>query len=133
MTDTVKTDVLVIGAGIAGTGAAAALAPTHRVVILEREDQPGYHSTGRSVAIFLPNYSNDVIRGLNEVSAPLFEERDTSLFAEPLLTARGCLTVADETGISNLEDFARTSAGVEIVDLDRALQLMPILNRDHIK
>ncbi|MEK1889172.1 MAG: FAD-dependent oxidoreductase, partial [Phyllobacterium sp.] len=70
MSDEITTDVLVIGAGIAGIGVAAALASTHRVVVVEREDQPGYHSTGRSAAIFLPNYGNEVIRGLNKVSAP---------------------------------------------------------------
>ena len=99
MTETIETDVLVIGAGIAGVGVAAALADTHRVVIIERETQPGYHSTGRSAAIFLPNYGNDVIRGLNHASAPMFEQRDISLFPEPLLTARGSLTVADEAAL----------------------------------
>lgn len=83
MSETVETDVLVIGAGIAGVGVATALADTHRVVILERESQPGYHSTGRSAAIFLPNYGNDVIRRLNHASAPMFEHRDVSLFPGP--------------------------------------------------
>ncbi|SFJ25605.1 MULTISPECIES: FAD-dependent oxidoreductase [unclassified Phyllobacterium] len=132
MTDTIKTDVLVIGAGIAGIGVAAALASTHRVTVIEREDQPGYHSTGRSAAIFLPNYGNDVIRGLNKVSAPLFENRDTSLFPQPLLTPRGCLTVADAASIADLENFARTSVGVEIISVDRAVEMVPILNADHI-
>ncbi|MEK1885973.1 MAG: FAD-dependent oxidoreductase, partial [Phyllobacterium sp.] len=104
----------------------------HRVVVVEREDQPGYHSTGRSAAIFLPNYGNEVIRGLNKVSAPLFEKRDTSLFPEPLLTPRGSLTVADEASVADLENFARTSAGVEMIEVDRAVEMVPILNRDHV-
>lgn len=133
MTDAIKTDVIVIGAGIAGVGVAAALASTHRVVILEREDQPGYHSTGRSAAIFLPNYGNSVIRGLNRVSAPLFRQREANLFPQPLLNPRGSLTVADETGIADLKEFAHTSAGVEIIDVDRAVDMVPILNRDYIK
>jgi D-arginine dehydrogenase len=45
-------DILIIGAGIAGASAAAELARTHRVAILEREEFAGYHSTGRSAALF---------------------------------------------------------------------------------
>ena len=37
---------------IAGTSAAYFLSPHCRVTILEREDQPGYHTTGRSAALF---------------------------------------------------------------------------------
>ena len=43
-------DVAIIGAGIAGASVAAELAPHCRVVLLEAEDTPGYHSTGRSAA-----------------------------------------------------------------------------------
>lgn len=133
MTETIETDVLVIGAGIGGVGVAAALADTHQVVMIEREHQPGYHSTGRSAAIFLPNYGNDVIRGLNHASAPMFEQRDISLFPEPLLTPRGSLTVADESGVEACEEFIRDGVGVAAVDIDRAIDMVPILNRDYIK
>jgi len=133
MSETVETDVLVIGAGIAGVGVAAALADTHRVVILERESQPGYHSTGRSAAIFIPNYGNDVIRSLNRASAPLFEQRDTGLFPEPLLTPRGCLTIADESGVEACGEFVRNGTGVEAISVDHALSMVPILSRDYVK
>lgn len=133
MTGTIETDILVIGAGIAGAGVAAALADTHKVVLLERESQPGYHSTGRSAAIFIPNYGNDVIRGLNRASAAMFEHRDTSLFPEPLLTARGSLTVADEDGIEACAQFVREGTGIEAVSVDRAVSMIPILSRDYVK
>jgi D-arginine dehydrogenase len=133
MSEIIETDVLVIGAGIAGVGVAAALADTHRVVILERESQPGYHSTGRSAAIFLPNYGNAVIRGLNRASAPLFVARDTSLFPDPLLTQRGSLTVADENGVEACAQFVRDGTGVETISVDRALSMVPILSRDYVK
>ena len=45
-------DVLIIGAGMAGASAAFFLAPHARVVLLERESQPGYHATGRSAAMY---------------------------------------------------------------------------------
>lgn len=133
MTEAIETDVLIIGAGIAGVGVAAALADTHKVVILERESQPGYHSTGRSAAIFLPNYGNDVIRGLNHASAPLFQQRDVSLFPEPLLTSRGSLTVADESGVEACDEFVRSGVGVTATDVDRTIAMVPILSRDYVK
>ncbi|NLY63394.1 MAG: FAD-dependent oxidoreductase, partial [Alcaligenaceae bacterium] len=36
-------DVIVIGAGIAGASVAYRLAPHAKVLVLERESQPGYH------------------------------------------------------------------------------------------
>ncbi|MGH6859166.1 MAG: NAD(P)/FAD-dependent oxidoreductase [Phyllobacterium sp.] len=133
MTQTTEIDVLVIGAGIAGAGVAAQLADTHSVAIIERESQPGYHSTGRSAAIFIPNYGNDVIRGLNRASAPMFEQRDLDLFPQPLLTPRGSLTVADDAGVEACETFVRNGTGVVAIDVDHAISLVPILSRDYVK
>ena len=46
---TTKTaDFLIVGGGIAGLSAAARLAKHGRVVVLEAEEAPGYHSSGRS-------------------------------------------------------------------------------------
>lgn len=41
-----------------------------RVVLLEREAQPGYHSTGRSAALYTETYGNAVIRALTVGSRP---------------------------------------------------------------
>lgn len=133
MTDAVEADVLIIGAGIAGVGLAAALADTHKVVIIERESQAGYHSTGRSAAIFLPNYGNDAIRALNKVSAPLFENREQDLFPTPLLTPRGSLTVASEAGVDACAEFIRNAVGVEAISVDQAVGMVPILDPAQIK
>ena len=56
MSRTETADAIVIGAGIAGASVAAELmlagAPgLRRIILLERESQPGYHTTGRSAAI----------------------------------------------------------------------------------
>ena len=59
-------DVLVIGAGMAGVSAAARLAPSARVAVLEMEERPAYHTTGRSAATFILNYGNAVLRVLVE-------------------------------------------------------------------
>ena len=57
-------DAVIIGAGMAGASAAYFLAEHKRVLLLERESQPGYHSTGRSAALYAESYGNRVIRAL---------------------------------------------------------------------
>lgn len=79
-------DIVVIGAGIAGSGISAYLAEHASVLLLEREDRPGYHSTGRSAAIFIESYGNAAIRALNRASrdwflAPPVEELERSPFS----------------------------------------------------
>ncbi len=52
----IEADYLVIGAGIAGASTGYWLSAHGRVVVLEREAQPGYHSTGRSAAHYTVAY-----------------------------------------------------------------------------
>jgi D-arginine dehydrogenase len=66
-------DIAIVGAGIAGASAAAQLATTHKVVLIEMEERPGYHSTGRSAAAYEPNYGPPVIRALTRAGRPHFE------------------------------------------------------------
>ena len=47
-----NTDFLIVGAGIAGASVAYHLAAHGKVLLLEMEEQPGYHSTGRSAALY---------------------------------------------------------------------------------
>ena len=63
-----QVDVLVVGAGIAGASIAHFLAPRARVVVLEREAHPGYHSTGRSAALFSETYGTPQVRALSRAS-----------------------------------------------------------------
>src|SRR5829696_3166744 len=72
MTDTRSADVLVIGAGIGGATAAAHLAPTHRTILLEAEESAGYHTTGRSAAIWVRNYGSPDARILTAASRGFF-------------------------------------------------------------
>ena len=66
-------DFLVCGAGIAGASIAAELALAGTVTIIEREDVAGYHTTGRSAALYIPSYGNQVIRGLTAASRAFFD------------------------------------------------------------
>ena len=61
-------DFIIAGAGIAGASVAYELAKTSRVCLVEAEARPGYHSTGRSAALFAPSYGGEEIRALTRAS-----------------------------------------------------------------
>jgi D-arginine dehydrogenase len=116
-------DVIVIGAGIAGASVAAHLAEAQRVVLLEREDRAGYHSTGRSAALFTEIYGNTVIRALTRASRKFLFEPPAGFAEGPLTRPRGCLYVAA------LPDVAPATRPLEVRE---ALALCPILREGYV-
>ena len=132
MKDKVDADVLVIGAGIAGAGAAAHIASDYRVVHVEMEDRPGYHTTGRSAAIFIQNYGGPTIRALSRASAAMFETADKALFPTPLLSPRGMLNVCGEDGIEHHDHLLSLSEGLRQISAGRGGGHVPILRRETI-
>jgi D-arginine dehydrogenase len=95
-------DVAVIGAGMAGASLAAELAPHVSVLILEAEDQPGYHATGRSAAFWSETYGGPWVQPLTTASRPFLEEPAADFSERPFLTPRGALHIADENGLERL-------------------------------
>ena len=88
MTDS---DFIVIGAGIAGASAAAELAAHGSVQLLEREAQPGYHTTGRSAAFFAASYGNRVVRGLTALSESFLYQPPDGFVEVDLIRPRDCM------------------------------------------
>jgi D-arginine dehydrogenase len=86
-------DYLVVGAGIAGASIAYWLAPHGRTVVLERESQPGYHSTGRSAAQYIATYGTPQVRALTLASRAFLDHPPTGFCEAPLLTQRPTLTL----------------------------------------
>lgn len=64
-----KYDIAIVGGGIAGASLAAAIGDRARVLLLEAEDQPGYHATGRSAAFWSETYGGPGIQPLTTASA----------------------------------------------------------------
>ncbi len=114
-------DFLVIGGGIAGASAGYALAEHGKTIVLEREDQPGYHSTGRSAAQFTELYGNYVIRSLARISKPFLEKPLAEFTEASILSPRGALFIVTEAQRPQMEAFAKFAAdeSVPVRELSR--------------
>jgi D-arginine dehydrogenase len=120
-------DVVVIGAGMAGASIAAHLAETSRVGLLEMEEQPGYHSTGRSAAIFSESYGNGVIRDLTRASRGFFDAPPPGFTEAPLLKLRRVLHTARNQ--ADLDAYLEITPPDEreMKTIDEARALVPVI------
>ncbi|WP_079227193.1 NAD(P)/FAD-dependent oxidoreductase [Pseudomonas putida] len=129
-------DTLIIGAGIAGASLGYRLASERRVLLLERESQPGYHSTGRSAAMFMEAYGTPQIQALTRASRAFYEAPPAGFCEHPLLEPRGCLYVASQEQRELLEQThaqnLANGTAVSLLDRDAALALVPSLNADSL-
>ncbi len=127
-------DFVVIGAGMAGLSAAAALAAHGRVCVLEQEEQPAYHSTGRSAALFTLAYGSSAIRALARCSRSVFDEPPEEFDDQPLLTPRTLLMVstADKHAhhVEGLEATRAAGGDVHEIPTEEALRLLPVLREE---
>ena len=130
------TDFLVIGGGMAGASAAYFLAERARVHLLEREDAPGYHATGRSAAMYTQNYGTPAVRGLAQASGDFLHHPPAGFSETPLLQPRGFLTVAPPGHQTRLEQTSaearRTIPTMRMIDRNETLALCPILKPDAV-
>ncbi|WP_159978487.1 MULTISPECIES: FAD-binding oxidoreductase [unclassified Novosphingobium] len=110
-------DIVIVGAGMAGASLAAAIGAraNARVLLLEAEEHPGYHATGRSAAFWTESYGGPGVKPLTTASGPLL--RDLGV-----LTPRGALTIGRAGQEGEVAAFAARyrAVGVEIDLLDRA-------------
>jgi D-arginine dehydrogenase len=128
-------DYLIIGAGISGASAAYELAAHGKVLMVEAEAMPGYHSTGRSAALFTRNYGNPVVRRINQASHAFFLNPPAAFCDRPLLTPRGSLTIAGPDGDGTLDAIlALSTEGHEIerITAARALEMAPLLRPERV-
>lgn len=126
-----STDVLIIGAGMAGASAAYFLAPHAKVTVLERESQPGYHATGRSAALYSETYGNATVRAITTASKPFYFHPPEGFSPYPLVTPRGTLIVgaaADHDALrQTLEAMRALVPNIEWWTQEKILQRVPVL------
>lgn len=128
-------EIAVIGGGMAGVSVAAELSLTHSVVVIEKEEQLGYHSTGRSAALFSEIYGNDVVRALSRASRAFLFEPPAGFTDGPLVRARGSMFIAREEQLSSLNAFAAlpdVASAVRMLDAREARILCPLLREGYV-
>ena len=131
-----QADFLIIGGGIAGASVAYWLSPHGRVILLERESQPGYHSTGRSAAMFMESYGTPQVCALTRASRAFFENPPAGFADSPVLSARGAMMVAtqgQDALLANYWESARTlSPNARLLDASAACAMVPVLRADRV-
>ncbi len=132
-----QADFLIIGAGIAGASIGYFLAPHGKTLLLERESQPGYHSTGRSAALYIITYGTPQVRALTAASRAFFDAPPAGFADHPLLSPRGELVVDFSGDAEELqrqyEDGKASVPEVRLLDADEACALVPVLRRDRVQ
>ena len=127
-------DVAIVGGGIAGASLAWMLAPKARVLLLEREAQPGYHATGRSAAMFMQSYGSPQGRALTRASAAFYRRPPEGFSDAPLLAPRGVAYVAWEGQQALLAAAADAIRGagtlIEPLPAAAALVRVPVLRAE---
>lgn len=129
-------DIAVIGAGIAGASVAAELAARARVVLIEMEAQPGYHTTGRSAAVFAPIYGPPPIRALTRASEGFFRDPPEGFAASPLFAPRGILMIAradQEAPLDGLLSEVGGAASVSRLDEAGLMAANPLIRPGYAK
>lgn len=129
-------DFIIVGGGMAGASAGYFLAEAGSVLLLEMESQPGYHTTGRSAALYSEVYGNATIRGLTSGGRPFFMAPPDGFGAHPLLTPRGAMFVGREDQADTLETIAAEGSAlvdsVKLIDSADARRRVPVLRSDYV-
>jgi D-arginine dehydrogenase len=129
-------DFLVVGSGIAGASVAASLAAKASVALVERETAHGYHTTGRSAALYAASYGNEAIRAITRASRAFFDNPPEGFAAHPILSPRGCLYIARQDQLASLQALCDGSLAsgvpVERIGEAEARGFCPVLRPGYV-
>ncbi|MCX5590124.1 NAD(P)/FAD-dependent oxidoreductase [Alcaligenes endophyticus] len=127
-------DFVVVGAGMAGVSLAYRIGGMARTLVLEAETQPGYHSSGRSAAMFMETYGTPTTRALTRASRRFFTQPPEQFSEHPLLTDRGVLYLVREGQEKLKENFlldARDSGNrIREISAEEVLRRVPCVQAE---
>jgi D-arginine dehydrogenase len=110
-------DIIIVGGGIAGASLGAEVAGRRRTLIIEAEDQCGYHSTGRSAAFYLESYGGPEVAKLTLASRDFLSRPPEDFSAQGFLRVRGDLHITRDE-LPQLPETVETRI-VERTELER--------------
>ena len=125
--DTHIFDAVVVGAGIAGATAAAHLAADRRVALVEAEEAAGYHSTGRSAAMWIQNYGPPTARLMTGLSRAFFEAPPAGFADVPIMQRRTVLFLAPAEQMPQFRAMLAAGEGLREIDPRDAAAMVPAL------
>ncbi len=125
-------DIIVIGAGIAGASAAAELAADSGVILLEMEPQAGYHATGRSAAYFATSYGKRVIQDLTACCEDFLVNPPDGFTEVELLRPRDCFFFGRDDQAASLREILESNPRLQSVDARTICERVPVMSPDYV-
>ncbi|MEM7633186.1 MAG: FAD-binding oxidoreductase [Pseudomonadota bacterium] len=128
-------DYLIIGAGISGAAAACELRDHGTIALIEAESSPGYHSTGRSAALYTRNFGGEIVRLINRASHGFFQNPPAGFCNTPLLSPRGLITVAvpgDEGTLAPIVNQSTPDTAIDMLTAAQACDMAPLLRPEFV-
>ena len=135
MNAAIDVDFLVVGAGMAGASAAAELARRGSVAVVDMESHAGYHTTGRSAALFTEIYGNAVIRALTRASRDFLFDTPAGFSEVPLVQPRASLYFAstDEAdAVQRFREDADIARATSVLSETEVRRIIPIFRPGYL-
>lgn len=127
-------DIVIVGAGIAGASLAYELADHASVLLLEQEDMPGLHATGRSAAFYAETYGGPLVQPLTTASRPFLFSPPPEFAERSFVSPRGALHFAgpaDKDALAALRcEFADAPVDMDPLGADATAARAPLLRAD---
>lgn len=125
-------DIIVIGAGIAGVSAAAEMAVDSKVIMVEMEQQPGYHASGRSAAYYAPSYGKPLVQDITRSCESFFKSPPAGFAEVDLLHPRDCMFFARQDQAESLESMRAANSRLEFLDESAVRERVPVFRPGYL-
>jgi D-arginine dehydrogenase len=129
-------DFLIVGAGIAGTSCANWLSRDHSVIVVEMESQPGYHTTGRSIAVYTEAYGPRTVRALAKSGRDFFLTPPDGFTEVPLCRRQELMFVAREDQRPSLKTalaaVQELSPEIDEISPRETIARVPVMREDYL-
>lgn len=120
--------LVVVGGGIAGLSCGAVAVGEFDVTVLEAEDQPGYHSSGRSAAVLVQTLENETVYQLTMDSVADHRRMGARAIGDLMVAERGKEDRLD----AHLARWASLCGGLREADPAEVLERVPILRPEKV-